>query len=152
MAGDVADEVCARLRCATERARAELAFRVAIEDDAHVLEFHDVGGCLAAHDLDGVLVGQIVASFDRVKGVRLPCVALADSGVDAALRSVRMTAQRVDLGDDGNVGAAPGGLERRPHPGKAGTQDDNVVIGYHAAEPPRLENDGIIYLLGTSFL
>ena len=56
------------------------------------------------------------------------------------------------LRDDSDVGAVTGSLKRRPHPREARTQDEDVVIDYHAAEPPRLENDEIIYLRSTSFL
>ncbi len=97
LAGDVADEIGARLRGAAEGARAELAVLVAVEDDAHVLELDDVARRLAAHHLDGVLIGEIVAALDRVERVRFPGVALADRGVDAALRGVGMAADRMHL-------------------------------------------------------
>ena len=106
MARDIADEVGARLRGAAEGARSELTVGLAIEDDAHVLELDDVAGRLLAHDLDGVLIGEIVAAFDRVEGVRLPRIVLGDRGVDAALRGARMAANRMHFGDDRDVGAA----------------------------------------------
>ena len=115
--GDIADEIGTRQRGAAEGAAAKLTLLVAIKDDAHVLELDDVGGGLAAHHLDGVLIGEIIAAFDRVEGVRFPRVVLGDGGVDAALRGARVAADGVDFGNDGDVGAGARRFQRGPHAG-----------------------------------
>ena len=74
LAGDVGDVVGARRGCAAEGAGAELALLVAVEGDAEVLEVEDLVRRLAAHDLDRVLVAEVVRALDGVEGVRLPGV------------------------------------------------------------------------------
>ena len=74
MAGDVGDVVGAGGGGAAERAGAEVARVVPVEGDAEVLEIQDLVGRLAAHDLDGVLVPEVVRALDRVERVRLPRV------------------------------------------------------------------------------
>ena len=78
VAGDVRDVVGAGRRGAAERARAQVAGLVAMEGDAGVLEPEDLVRRLTAHDLDRVLVAQVVRPLDRVERVRLPAV-LRDS-------------------------------------------------------------------------
>ena len=72
---------------------------------------------LLAHDRDRVLVAEVVGALDRVVGVALGVVlgGVAERGVDAALRRARVGAHRVQLGDDGDVGAAA----RSPRPRRA---------------------------------
>ena len=64
-------------------------------------------GRLPAHDLDRVLVAQVVRALDRVERVRLPRVLGVERRVDAALGRVRMRADGVDLGDDPDRCARP---------------------------------------------
>ena len=141
LAGNVADEIRSGLRGAAKRARAELPFLVAIKDDAHVLELDDVLGRLAAHHLDGVLVGEIIAALDRIEGMRLPAVGLADGSVDAPLGRAGMAANRMHFGDDGNIGAEACRLKGGAHPRKPGAHYDNVVIGNH---------EGVVSLKGAA--
>ena len=86
LAGDVGHVVGAGGRGAAEGAGAELALLVAVEGHAQVLEVEHLVGRLAAHDLDGVLVAQVVRALDGVERVRLPRVLGVQRGVDAALR------------------------------------------------------------------
>ena len=95
--GDVADEVGARLRRAAKGSRSKLAVGRAEKDYAHVLELDDVARRFLTHHLDGILVGKIIAAFDRVEGVRFPAIRLADRGVDAPLGGARMAANRDEL-------------------------------------------------------
>jgi hypothetical protein len=90
LAGDVRDVVRARRGRATEGARSELALVVAVEGDPEVLEMEDLLGRLAAHDLDRVLVTEVVGALDGVEGVGLPRVVGLERGVDPALRRVRV--------------------------------------------------------------
>ena len=121
LAGDVGDVVGARLRGAAEGAGAEPALLVAVEGDAEVLEVEDLLGRLAAHDLDRVLVAEVVGALDGVEGVRLPAVALLQRGVDPALGGVRVRAHGVDLGDDPDRDALLGRRQRGPLAGEPGS-------------------------------
>ena len=96
----------------------------------------DVGGVTAEHG-GGVLVGQVVGSFDRVEGVLLRGVVVAfgvvgQGGVDASLRGPRMAARRVDLREDGDVDALALRLDGRPQTGETATDDDELVVDHRA--------------------
>jgi hypothetical protein len=65
-----------------------IAFLVAVEGDAEVLEVEDFLRRLAGHHFDRVLVAEVVGALDRVEGVGLPGVARVERGVDAALGGV----------------------------------------------------------------
>jgi hypothetical protein len=69
LAGDVRHVVGAGGRGAAERARAELALGVAVERHTEVLHVQDGLRGLPAHDLDGVLIAQVVRALDRVERV-----------------------------------------------------------------------------------
>ncbi len=115
LAGDVADEIGARLRCAAECARAELAVGAAIKNHAHVLELDHVARRLLAHHLDRVLIGEVIAAFNRVERVRFPTIRLADGGVNTALGGTGVTADRVHFRDDCHVGTIARCLKRGAH-------------------------------------
>ncbi len=127
MAGDVRDVVGAGGGRAAERSRAEVAGLVPVERDAEVLQVQDLVGRLAAHDLDRVLVAQVVRALDRVERVRLPGVLGIQRGVDPAGRRDRVRADRVDLRDDRHGRARLGGGQGCPLAGEAGTDDQNVM-------------------------
>ena len=109
LAGDVGHVVGARLGGAAEGPGAQEPLLVAVEGDPHVLELEDLLRGLAAHDLDGVLVAQVVGALDGVEGVRLPRVLGVQRRVDPARRGVGVRADRMDLGQDRR-----GGARRRP--------------------------------------
>ena len=130
LAGDVGHVVGARRRCAAEGAGAEVAGLVAVEGDAQVLEVQDLVGRLAAHDLDRVLVAEVVRALDGVVGVGLPAVLGVERGVDAARRGVGVRADGVDLAHDPHGGAGVGGREGGALAGQAGADDQDVVAGH----------------------
>ena len=130
MAGDVGDVVGARRRGAAERAGAEVAVLVAVEGDAGVLEPQDLVRRLAAHDLDRVLVAEVVRALDRVERVRLPGVLGIQRRVDPAGGRDRVRAHGVDLGDDRDRCAGLRGRQRRALAGEAGADDQNVMGGH----------------------
>ena len=112
-----------------EAALVDPALRGAVERHAHLLEIqHRVDGFLA-HDLDGVLVGEIVAALDGVEGVPFPVV-LFDVGqrrAHPALSRTGVAPSRVQLGQDS--GTHPrSGLHGGPHPGATGADDEDVVF------------------------
>jgi hypothetical protein len=121
--GDIADEIGARLRRAAKGSRSKLAVGRAEKDYAHVLELDDVARRFLTHHLDGILVGEIIAAFDRVEGVRFPAIRLADRRVDAALRSARMAANRMNLRDDCHVGTGTRRFQRGTHARQPRAQD-----------------------------
>ena len=86
-------------------------------------------GRLAAHDLDRVLVAEVVRALDGVEGVRLPRVALVERGVDPALRGVGVRAHGVDLADDPDRDPGLGRGERGALAGEAGADHEYVVAG-----------------------
>ena len=130
LAGDVGHVVGARRRGAAEGAGAELALGVAVEGDARVLEPQDLARGLPAHDLDRVLVAEVVGALDRVERVRLPGVVGVQRGVDAARGRVGVGADRVDLAHDGDGRAGARRGDRGALAGQAGADDEDVVCGH----------------------
>ena len=74
-----------------------------------------------------------VWSFGRV------FLAVAERGVDAALRGAGVTADRVHLGDDGDVGTAFGGFDGCAHAGEPAADDDDVVFDQLTFEVPSMD-------------
>src|SRR6185503_20829423 len=111
-----------------EAALVDAALGGAVERHPHLLEVVDRVDGLLAHDLDGVLVGEVIAALDGVEGVPLPVV-LFDVGqrcAHPALRGAGVAAGGVQLGQ--HRGADPGPrLDGRPHTCAAGTDDHDVV-------------------------
>ena len=85
---------------AAEEALGDAAVGGAVEGQPHVLELVDRRHGLAAQELDGVLVAEVVAALDRVVGVPFGAVGLfvAERGADAALGGAGVRADRVELG------------------------------------------------------
>ena len=107
LAGDVGDVVGPRRRRPAECALAEAARLVPVEGHTEVLERQELVRRLAAHDLDRVLVAEVIGALDGVEGVRLPGVLRVERGVDPALSRIGMGPNGMDLGDD---------PDRRPQP------------------------------------
>ena len=114
---------------AAEAALVDLALGRAVERQPHVLEVDDGVDRLLGEDLRGILVDEVVAALDGVEGVPLPGVLfdVRERRGHAALRRAGVRARRVELGDDRGPRAGPG-LDRRPHPGAAGADDDDVEL------------------------
>ena len=132
LAGDVRDVVGAGGRGAAERAGPEQALLVAVEGDADVLEVEQLVGRLPAHDLDRVLVAQVVRPLDGVEGVRFPGVLGVEGRVDPALGGVGVGADGVDLGDDAHRGPRLGRAEGGALAGEAGAYDEDIMLGHGA--------------------
>ena len=129
LACEVGYEKGACLALATERSGAEAALLVPAEYDPHVLHGDDLAARLAAHDLDGVLVSQVIAALHRVEGVILPGVsALCEGCVDSTLSRVGVAAYGVDLGDYRYVCAVLLCCEGRSHAREARADDKNIVV------------------------
>jgi hypothetical protein len=106
------------LHMTAERALVNLAFGSAIERHAEMFEFVDHFRGRATHELDRVLVAEIVGAFDRVVHVPVPVVLgdIAQRGSDPALRCHGMRARRKHLGQHRHPQTRFGQLERRAHP------------------------------------
>src|SRR5204863_8406732 len=128
--GDVCKVVPATRGCAAEGVRAEWLLLVAVEGNAVMLVLDDLLRRLASHDLDGVLVAEVVGALDGDESVRLPGVLGVERRVDAALRRVRVRADRVNLRQDPDRDALLGGRKRGALPGQAGTDHKDVMEGH----------------------
>ena len=133
MAGDVGRVGRARLAGGAERALRDPPVLGAREDRAPVLELVDVVRRLVAEDLDRVLVAEVVGALDRVEGVLLGVVLgrVPERRVDPALGRAGVAANRVDLGDERDVGAGVECLDRGAHARAAGADDEHVVLRVH---------------------
>ena len=140
LTSEVGDEECPCLSLASERADAQPALVVTVEDHSHVLHGDDLVSRLAAHYLNGVLIGQIVAALDGVVCVVLPVVAaVAQSGVDAPLGGVGVASHGVYLRHDRHVHAILAGRVSGPHSRKA-RPDHQHVMFIHPRLPRFVEN------------
>lgn len=124
-----ADGCLAVVACvATESTLVDLAFGRAVERQTHLLEVeHRIDGLLG-HDLDGVLVGEVVAALDGVEGVPLPVVFLhvRQCGTHAALGRAGVAAGGVELGQYGRAGTGAS-FDCRTHACATGADDDHVI-------------------------
>ena len=129
VARDVGGVDGARRARGAERALRDAAVGEAREHGPHVLQLVDVAGSLRAHDLDRVLVAQVVRPLDGVERVDLGAVlrGVSERRVDAALGGAGVGARRMQLRDDRDVGAGTLGLDCSAHARKARTDHHNVV-------------------------
>src|SRR5205809_1095828 len=87
---------------ASERALAHAAVLVAGPRATPVLEADDFLRAPGHEELDRVLVGEEVGSLDRVQGVELEGIVIAEHGRGPTLRGHRMTPHGIDLRDEGD--------------------------------------------------
>src|SRR5512135_874478 len=94
--------------CSAKRSLGDLPFFGTGEKGSPVFHFdHPLRG-FSAHDLNRILISQIVASLDRIKGVVFPGVlrrsrGVSQGGVDSSLGSHRVGSQRMDFRQDRHV-------------------------------------------------
>ena len=137
MAGEVADEECPGAALSTEGPSAQSALVVTVEGDAEVLHVDESLARCLAHDLDGVLIAQVVAALHRVIGVVFPFVAPVGEGrVDAALGCVRVAAHRVHFADDCCGGTSSSGRDGRPHPCQTCADYQDIMLEHACLLPP----------------
>ena len=115
---------------AAERALIDRTVRVTVERHAHVFELVDDLRCLAAHELDGILVAEPVGALDGVVEVVVPVVLvhIAERGTDTALRRDCVRARREHLGEHGDAQACARELQGAAHPGATGAYHHCIVF------------------------
>ncbi len=136
MAGDVGGVAGPGIAGAAEGALGDGAVGKPAEGAAPVLHLVDDRRRLLAHDLRGILVGQIIASLDRVEGVLFPGVVPAvgvvgEGRVDAALGGDGMGAGRIDLGNESHVELVAE-TDSRPKPRQTAADDEDIVLKHYA--------------------
>ena len=119
-------------RVAAEGALRDLALRGAVERHPHVLELNQGAGGVLGHDLDRVLVAEVIAALDRVEHVPLPAVRLlvAEGRADPALGGARVRAGGEDLGQNGDPGILAE-FDGGPQAGQTGSDNDDIVTVFH---------------------
>ena len=63
--------------------------------------------------------------------LRIVLGGVAEGRVDASLRRARMAANGMDLGDQRDIRSRVVSLDGGAHAGATGTDDENVVLGFH---------------------
>ena len=120
-------------RLAAERSLVYAAVLVARKRQAHVLEFINGPRTGGTHELDGVLVADVVRSLDRVIHVPAPIVVrivAAYGAGDAALGGHGVRTGRKYLGKHSRVEARFRELQTGAHAGTAAADDDAVEFQY----------------------
>jgi len=113
---------------AAEGALIDLAVIQAVERHAVVFQFdHRLVG-LAAHELDRILVTEVIRALDRVVHVPVPVVLahVAEAGGDAALRGDGMGTGGKHLGHHRHLEVGMGKLQRGAQTGPAATDDHRI--------------------------
>ncbi len=119
---------------ASEGALGDGAVLKAAEGASPVLHLVDDFDALLAHDLHGILVGQVVASLDGVEGVLLPGIVTAlgvvgEGRVEASLGGNGVGPGRVDLGDQAHVEIVAK-ADRGPKTRQTTADDEDIVIDH----------------------
>jgi hypothetical protein len=125
--GRGAGESGAVVERAAEAAEVEEPFAGAVEGHAHAVEQVDDVRRRVAHALDRRLLGEKVASLERVLDVDVGIVALAfgiDGAVDSALRADRVASLHRHDGEDVHLLPRLGELDHRHQPGEPAPHHD----------------------------
>ena len=131
LTGDVRHEEGTGVACATECPRPKAAFLIAVEDHAHVLQRDDLAGRFLAHELDGVLVAQVIGAFYGIEYVRVDGVFGASEGsIDTALSSIGVAADGMHLAHHRHIGAGAMCRDSSSHARKARPDNQNVVVSH----------------------
>ena len=122
---------------AAEGALGDRAVGKPAEGASPMLHLIDDSDRLFAHDLHGVLIGQVIAPFDGVEGVFfpgiVPAVGIVGQGrVEASLRGDGMGSGRVDLGDQPHVEPVAQ-ADGRPESRQTAADNQNIVLKHARA-------------------
>jgi hypothetical protein len=102
---------------------------IEVERDAKLGEPGDCGGRSGDDMLDHFEIVEPGPGNHRVANVGVEAVALFEDGGDPALRPFGRAASQWAFGEDGNL-AMLGKVKRSGKSGRAGADDDNVVIAH----------------------
>ena len=127
-------------RVAAEPTLVDLAVGRPVEREAHPLEVQYRVDRFLAHDVDGVLVREEVATLHRVERVPLPRVLfdVRERRAHPALCGARVGPGGVELGDDCRL-APLAGFESGSQARSTGADDDGVVLMCPDRQVSRLE-------------
>ena len=139
LAGEIAHKKGARPPLPAKGPGAQFALVVPVKGNPHVFHIDERLAGRAAHHLNGILVAQEIAALDGVIGVIFPIIPpVEQGGVDAPLSGVGMAAYRMNLADNGGVGAAGPGGDGRPHSGQPGADYQNIMLQHTFPFSPEL--------------
>ena len=134
-------------RVSAEATLINLAFGCAVERQTHVFEVDDRVDGFLRENLSRVLIDEVVATLDRVKGVPFPAVFLdvGQSRSHSTLGGTGVRSRGVELCDDSGLGLGcsfNGGAHSRP----ASSNDDHVVlVVVHAIDNLGLDVYGVSF-------
>ncbi len=114
---------------AAEGAQGDAALVVAVEGHTHEFQLYDALRSLAAEDIGGVLVSQVIAALDGIEGVLFRGIVCAQGGIDSPLGGCGVAANGMYLGDYGDIGAFAVGFQGGSHAGQPGADDNYVMFG-----------------------
>ena len=91
------------------------SFGGAAERDAHMFQLVDCPRRISHHDLDGILITQVIAALDRIEEMPLPLILflVAEGGGDASLGRPRMGTGGQYLAHDRDVAVLPASTAAR---------------------------------------
>src|SRR5512137_1432655 len=73
------------------------------EEHPEPIHLENPVGCIVAEDVDGILIGQVIATFDRVECVRSQRICLRKGCVDTSLGGSRVRPDWMHLGHEGDI-------------------------------------------------
>ncbi len=122
---------CTRKSCPAKRPLGDHSPGKTAERDTQILQLIDGRYCLLTHQFRDILVSQIIASLDGIKGVLFPGViqairVVSQGSVYSSLGGNRMGAERMDLGYDGDFQSGITG-ECGRQPGQSPPNDKDVL-------------------------
>jgi hypothetical protein len=115
------------------------------EKGSPVLHFYHPINTLPTQNLYGVLIGEIVASFDSIKGMIFPGIfhrsrGVSQRGIHPPLSSNRMRPEGMDLGKDRHIQAGFLGLDGCPQTCQASANNQDVMREeFHWSDESRLK-------------
>lgn len=95
-----------------------------------MLKFDNGSGSLAGHVVNGILITKPIGTLDGIVHVPSPVVFVhvAQSSVDAALRSDGVGSGREELRDTGSVETGLGKTESSTETSTTSTNDEGIVL------------------------
>jgi hypothetical protein len=117
---------------ASEVPLSDLSFRGAAEWDTHMLQLINGPGGIFDHDLDSILIAQIIASLYGIKKIPFPVVLffVTKGSSDSPLSDSRMRPRRKNFTHNGHIGLVSH-LHSGSKPCQARSYYHNVVFENH---------------------